>query len=831
MKFLFLLITLCTYSFVSYSAQSGIFYFNKKNERVRPEEAFIYRPLPEKVDSGYIIRDYFKASDILQFVGFSITGKNNKAIENSFEGEFIQYHENGNIMATGFFSNGLVNGRYTQYDEDGNVLSSCIIKKKKPFDGTYFSKENKYSYLATYEAGVLKHQVISGLYEQTKARFEIFFNDNGSELRKYYDNNGELIGSSTWTSKFSPDNGIVVYYNLEPFSVRRVVQRKKGLYVNPVRYYYTSGNLKQERFYDTSKKLKSIISYTDDGDCIGELVYKDEKPYDGVEASFGGYIELNTIDETIEYKNGLKHGESTIYIDDMGWILKNYYDNGVLVDTSKVYNKLGDILYTMTYKEGKMWNGTIPGNWYDLLTYENGELLTDTVFFDYGNPQIITNYYGNTKTRKYYNSKNLYLGEATIVNDTIVSGIKVTYYSHNSIEYAALIKSYEGGNLVKECVYNRDEELISEVVKNGLSLYKNTLTGEVVTCIFKNGQPITGTVFEYSGREMYMLKEINYLEGQKHGVCKLYGVYPNYKTYIHGSLHGLCEYADDYLRVNEMYFNGKLHGETKFFFGDDIYSANYDNGNVVDGDVLISDNSGRVVLMSYKNGVERNITIYNSMGIVDKEMYRYNNKYLVEALTLLTQDNYRKLSLSFNNDSTYSGELYYNNCYFNLQNDTILELKQYDSNNVLLIDEIKQGETYLHYMYYFNGVLKQKYAYNRLAIHGSVYSYDINGKLIARGYYNNSVPEKGKYCFFKGASDDEYIILRINRRKIIAELYKNNNKESVLMTKPIDNKANRKSIIRDFLSDLRNENLDYDIPYGIKTLRNSRDLDSVLRCY
>ncbi len=197
-------------------------------------------------------------------------------------------------------------------------------------------------------------------------------------------------------------------------------------------------------------------------------------------------------------ENEIMEGEINFY-NEQGKITNSQtYTKGELNGLTTVYSKNGKIDYTTEYKNGNIYNGVYNGVVVKRF-YKNGEVVKDIEHSPPNQYYILkTTIYGKEIDSVYWRTaKGIPLGLGTYKNHKIIDGLNVlnlldntvyTYYKNKLRE--GVQKVYDSnGKLIANMTYKNDQLILDKTL--------NPLTNKMVSCTYKDNQPLNGRYFEY----------------------------------------------------------------------------------------------------------------------------------------------------------------------------------------------------------------------------------------------------------------------------------------------------------------------------------------------
>ena len=220
--------------------------------------------------------------------------------EGIFDGKFKSFYEDGEILETYAFTNGLKKGMWLLYfiDERRNVykfykLDTLItdytfqyynnlqIEEEPNFnkDGLYHDKWEKFfsngmtsktSYYLDGKLAGLSTVIWDSTYKKQSESMYVNDSLNGSYFEWYVDEKQKEEGNY----KFDKKDLLWTYWN--EFGERRFEEWRDGVLFDTFEYeYYPNGQVKEEPSYENGKKHGDWVRYFQDGTVRGTSAYKD----------------------------------------------------------------------------------------------------------------------------------------------------------------------------------------------------------------------------------------------------------------------------------------------------------------------------------------------------------------------------------------------------------------------------------------------------------------------------------------------------------------------------------------------------------------------------
>ena len=270
------------------------------------------------------------------------------------------------------------------YDRDGKLIAEVKFKNQKPWSGEYYDPISR-------ELFQIKEGKKSGDY-------------------KKLDYSKNLLAEGTYKN-----------------------DKKEGVFKT---FTYKGGLLSKE-IYQNDKLNGKATYYDQDGEQIGEMLYKDGMPMDGVRTSVSSY--KNTIQT---YKGGqlLKEDIKT----KEGLLVKSYSKDGI-VSCKKYFPNEEKIKYSFELWQGQL-NGDIvkydvDGKELARAVFDKGRLVSGTVYLKQGyndknlayyslnkkGDALLLSIYGEDDKLLFSSEERLYFGEHTFFSQKL--GLEMKYFN------------------------------------------------------------------------------------------------------------------------------------------------------------------------------------------------------------------------------------------------------------------------------------------------------------------------------------------------------------------------------------------------------------------
>ena len=375
------------------------------------------------------------------------------------QGELKEYYESGELDGTVNYVDGLIQGEWKGYYKSGKLKRT----------GNYVTSRKQGEWKEYYESGELKSTVD---YNFGRASDIKAYNETGElivfdrkKLIKTFHDNGQLkmegvyadidsleflLGKVIWQGNGDYYVGVTFeggYFDDEKKMQITGIEAYRKVTEKPIKddkwtYYYESGKIEKEEFYEVNLILKTI--------------YYSEKGFKTSKIEYGLKEGWLLAGETKYYENGTIKSEDFDGYE--GSYSAKYYENGQME-----WEDWGDGTIKTYYE-----NGTIKSEDYDdyegsysAKYYENGLMEWE----DFGDGEIKT-YYENGKKKH-----------------SLIDGLEEYYYKNGQIKKTIeigddykLIEEYsEIGKLTKEEIYlsnNLQKEFKEGIWMNGILIFE-----------------------------------------------------------------------------------------------------------------------------------------------------------------------------------------------------------------------------------------------------------------------------------------------------------------------------------------------------------------------
>ena len=565
------------------------------------------------------------------------------------DGNYEEFHRNGNKMSSGKLVNGLKTDKWVYYHDNGEIFFEDVYK-----DDELNGKSIRYRGDSILEyVGEYKNNKKNGKWT--------YYHDNGNRNCEGNYKNDEPIGK--W--KFFHHENENIYY---------ITNYKKGIEVGEKIEYNLEGQLKRKFVVNNSIKDGYYIEYdkNDSSKIIQEGEYKNDKlngewkVYESEQVVIskmyvddkldGDWLEfyLNSKKKLIsKYKNNKLHGEYIKFNEFDKISEKSLYKNGKLSGDFLSYHKNGVNWKKYKYKDGKLhgeylefddhgevqckgeydsdnkinewkWYSTFNGQSYPrLLKIENfnkdGKLHGESILYYQDESVVEQGNYKNGKKdgewifrgengayQKYNYENDIRVGkwesyddEGILLYDGIIDKKTVGYHSTGStyeiIEYEfyknkPVVKSREQFAPVSQTL------VVKEEYKSGQKIEENGWYDDgskKYYSRFKGGLEDGESIRWYRNGNKW--KVTNYLNGKRNGKSEEYFINGTHKLILHyvdGTKDGQYDEwfkGKDKKRSRGTMVDNKMDGKWEYWYhnGQKECELFLENGNLLDGTVWL----------------------------------------------------------------------------------------------------------------------------------------------------------------------------------------------------------------------------------------------------
>lgn len=466
------------------------------------------------------------------------------------------------------------------YDANGKEINSMQYKGYNPYNGTEILKDKK----TIYKDGELVEEIT--YYPDT----EIVQSKKTQTKEVFYDKKGNVLGELQleYKNKYArPLNGQRFIMDYKDGDVISIEILKEGYVTNRTDYrkrqvgngeYKTFRSIEEydDRSYRTRRmefysngKLQSDISFKNYKEVTGKFFDMDGNQiglydYEKEEGSLYEFFSESDELKRMEVRENGKINKLKLY--DYGPRSEYGEINPVLIEDvdaaccAAYYNREGELIAKLTYKDGKPWNGQlydknkgtlhtlsqgVRNGLYQKLDYSQRVLEEGNFVNDRPEGEFKYYNYQGTLTKKetfkngelngtsfYYDDTTKEIGRMLYENGKPMNGKRVTSAYRNEVQY----EIYKNGDLVEQQSYGADGKVLSKNLtgsnKKSIAYFKdsdtkkleylttsNMLDGKVIryddkenvlhTAVFVNGVLESGTVLLKGydvGSNVYYLK-------------------------------------------------------------------------------------------------------------------------------------------------------------------------------------------------------------------------------------------------------------------------------------------------------------------------------------
>jgi antitoxin component YwqK of YwqJK toxin-antitoxin module len=823
-------------------AQQDTMFFDTNWLETTRSEAAYFRPTPQPVENGYLITDYYITGE-MQMQGIS-----RDIEEEAYIDTVIWYYQSGSISQRRIYVDSDVNVEIYYYNKQGDMISHGTYLNNEPYNGTFIEEVGLSFVKYTVKEGVTTQASLFSQDTANKCRGEFYMKDGNYSKVDYFNNQGEPIGEN---NNLDENGGVIdgyeVSFGYSPLFILSIAQKQGYKYITPKKYYYTTGEVKAEELYNSDQAIQEIagvIFYSKTGEKLDSAKILDGSIDSGRYYEYFEPIDDYTITDQPQYINTYKEGvlEGPFQEFYTSGKLKtegtnvNGYPDGV----TTTYSETGAILYQMTYQESEPWDGSIMED-DQLLTFQNGEIIKETEFFGNQKTKLIISHLPNNLTKTtYYSIDGKVIGTLSVNGETNysvgpVEAVSATdddgyiYQEDNSVVEAEVADaevamgdydvSYNGveaeydnndniycirhyqNNLILQTESFYNNKLISNIYNEGTSIFYDLENNQKYKCTYKNGEPQTGTMLEFDETGEFITNKKAYLDGELNGESIQYAIYYDDNT---------NNYTNGHILTIKNFKNGRQHGESRFYDMNQnlLSTVMYINGEPQNGTVYDYDYDGQIFAqVPYENGALQGDVTYSQDGNIYKIM-SYKDDYLTKTITYLSLLPDSVLTLTYHNEMPFNGKIYEYNELSEYQGGSLISITNYeydyDTEKYRLASyqqySGKDDNLSVKKSYYANGEIKMVQEMSDGSVHGTTLSYDLNGKLIAKGVYDNDFPQSGSFAAINYNNNSDYLILNIAAKKVVVTFYSDGKKESSIASETSSDTKSIYDVISEMLS-------------------------------
>lgn len=667
-------------------AQQDTLYYTSNWKTTVKDSASFFRPPVQKLGKLYKVKDFF-INGQLQMEGFS---KN--AEKDIWEGRTTWYNEDGSIFQQGNYSDGKLNGDFVSILDDKQLVAE--FKNNRYVSGERNLDCGDGRYLYTKTVGDTIVEIMHGA-DINGLRYETYRTADYSKTyyTRYYGKNGTYIGERK-ISKDGYASGTEVDYYRNPMRIREIRYYDAKGQIFSTDNYYENGQYR-EKF---NKVELSKTYYTTDGKELGKMKYRVDrgrlKPFEGKHFYFfyGYNNRKNELIQSIrDYENGKIVYEEHRY-ENQTVKSKTEYDEGK--KTLQIsFNEMGEEIARITYDNYIPQNGTeIIGD--TETTYEDGKVVSAIQY--YPKTKIVLSK-KTPESEKFYDKDGKELGvlkyDLSVDYPKPYEGKRFTASYEGEI---SLIEEYKAGSLYKQTSFRKRvlTEDKSETYKK-ITIYEEGSYNKVKEMAFYSTNQIQSEI-SFSGYD------------------KTFGTFYD----MQGKVLGTFDYRkkdgtlyeffgeSDYVKLFEMYGEGKLFKSKKYTYGPNNKFGNIDPVLIEDIDIDCCAKSyniegDTIAECTFKDQKPWEGTIYDTL---DRTLYTIKNGE--------RNGSYKKLD--------YNGNI-------------ILEKGQFENN-------MAQGE----FNYYsYQEILQRTERFKDDKLHGETVYYNPDGTALTSIIYENGKPMNG----------------------------------------------------------------------------------------
>ncbi|MEM7485350.1 MAG: hypothetical protein AAF348_09090 [Bacteroidota bacterium] len=477
--------------------------------------------------------DYKKQREGKEFVPSSISNYKNERLS------WVRNFKNGKLFSYTTYSDKNYREKIRYYDTNGAVMDSLVFRDYQPYEGTELLLNGA---IKRYKNGKLVQETV--YYPESN----IIFKKRDGYTEQFFDKSSTVIGEMTLDDEkyYAPVDG-------EQFTVDRegrITSSQTYKDSKLARDYYISYNYdtglayKEEKIYDTDGySYKKKISYYSNGQIRSDIDFEKYKEVFGTfydkEGSLIGNFDYEENEGTlyeffygadeVKKKETWKNGKNIrlLRYEDV-YVSRGQEKDYVLVedinisDEAKIYNREGELLSSLKFREGKPFEGTffdykertkytykdgLKNGLYEKYDYgervlESGQYnmdLREGKFTYYDNYGKVSSYIHYAKDKRegeaaYFDAKGSTIAKMVYKNDEPYQGKQVvSTYNDKKIEV------YEQGKLISSLVEKKTGDFYTVHKEDGLQnviVYYPSSKNKKYEFVLRNNS-LDGTVDRY----------------------------------------------------------------------------------------------------------------------------------------------------------------------------------------------------------------------------------------------------------------------------------------------------------------------------------------------
>ncbi len=529
-----------------------------------------------------------------------------QAVEGYYDGPWKTFYKNGAIQSDFSYAKGKLDGKYVYYDKDKKPHYEYIYRKGEIIAYKFYDKKGAVLKEAKKKGGEFMYvgyapngnKTAEGLYDISGGKKGAwkFFTSNGilRDEGTYVDNNAQgaykvYYNNGKKKSVTNYKNDSIIGYYVDYHKNGQI--NSQGWYkeneshgewrqysidgtVNIVNFYHKGRLHGVQKYYSGSGQLYRAAKYKF-GDLISDTYYNvDNTIFEKIvyNKDTGAYTikthhKNNEVETSVDYLNGVKHGNYTYYDFYGNKRTTATYVNGKLQGKLTWYYKNGSVESVIDYISGDRHGDYIKyhenGQIEVKSTYDFGSIEgTWTTYYSDGTLDSVSEYENN----EYHGRREFYSPSGKLQLVRFYEYGRLVGYSYLDKESKELpiiplqnetgkiIAYYDNGNVSRELEFKN-----GDVINTYNTFYYN---GQLENKMTYDQDELNGADIEYypDGK---VKKHEEYLLGYRHGVAKEYFANGNLKketNYLNGTKEGVAKTHNEEgeLVRTETYFNNDI---------------------------------------------------------------------------------------------------------------------------------------------------------------------------------------------------------------------------------------------------------------------------------